>query len=109
MPAIIRSWSATPETKTMLEEMRANDKTRRHALVRQCRIKNSIEEVGLPDLRARKNAVLESTQIMSQAFGARGTCGIMLLTRERCIAHQLYVEGIAGNIVEEKEAAAEAK
>jgi hypothetical protein len=40
----------------MLDEMRTKEKSRWHALVRQCRIKQSIEEVGLTDLRARKKS-----------------------------------------------------
>ncbi len=81
MKALIRSWSATPETKSMLYEACNKDKTRWHALVRQRRIKQSIEEVGFTDLRARNKAVLESTQIMSQAFGVRDTCDILWLTQ----------------------------
>ena len=46
---------------------------------------------------------------MSQAFGVRDTCEILRLTRDRFIAHQIYVEGIAGNTLAEKEAAADAK
>ena len=46
---------------------------------------------------------------MSQAFGVRDTCEILWLTKQRFIAHQVYVEGIPGKTLEEKEAAAEAK
>ena len=46
---------------------------------------------------------------MSQAFGVRDTCEILWLTKQRFIAHQVYVEGIPGKNLEEKETAAEAK
>ena len=49
MKALIRPWSATPEAKHMLDGMRSKAKFRWHALVRQCRIKQRIEEVGLTD------------------------------------------------------------
>ena len=52
--AIIRSWGSRPDTKNMLDEIRAKDKFRWHALVRQCRIRNTRDEVGLSDLRTRK-------------------------------------------------------
>ncbi len=96
MRAIIRSWSATPESKAMLDEMRCKDKLRWHALVRQCRIRPSTEEVGLADLRTRKKAVLDATQSMVQAFGAQDTADVLWLTKPRYIAHQIYVEGIDG-------------
>ena len=50
MRAIIRSWSATPESKAMLDDMRCKDKLRWHALVRQCLFRPSTEEFGLADL-----------------------------------------------------------
>ena len=39
---------------------------------------------------------------MSQAFGVRDTCDTLWLTQQRFIAHQVYVEGIAGKTLEEK-------
>jgi hypothetical protein len=39
---------------------------------------------------------------MSQAFGVRDTCEILWLTKQRFIAHQVYVEGIPGTTLEEK-------
>jgi hypothetical protein len=109
MTALIRSWSATPETKAMLDDMRCNSKSQWHALVRQCRIRSSPTEIGVADFRSRKKAVLEATQIMSQAFGVRDTSEILWFTRARFLAHQVYVEGISGATLEEKEAAAAAK
>ena len=41
MKALIRSWSATPESKLMLDDMRSNSKSQWYALVRQCRITSS--------------------------------------------------------------------
>ena len=73
MTAIIRSWSKTPDTKAMLEQIRSKDKPRWQALVRQCRIRATAEEVGLPDIRARKRQVIESTVFMQQSFGIRET------------------------------------
>ena len=109
MRAIIRSWSATPESKAMLDEMRCKDKLRWHALVRQCRIRPSTEEVGLADLRTRKKAVLDATQSMVQAFGVQDTADVFWLTKPRYIANQIYVEGIEGVTLQDKEAAAAAK
>ena len=96
MRAIIRSWSATPETKAMLDNLRAKDKFRWHALVRQCRIRSSPEEAGLTNLRIREKAILDSTQSMAQAFGVRDTADVLWLTRPRFIAHHVYVEGMEG-------------
>ena len=93
----------------MLDEIRSKDKFRWHALVRQCRIRASAEEVGLSSLQTRKKAILESTQSMVQAFGVRDTTDILWLTKPRFIAHHIYVEGIHGVTLEEKEAAALAK
>ena len=109
MTAIIRSWSKNPDTKAMLDHMRAKDKRRWQALVRQCRIRESVEEVGLPDVRARKRQVLESTRSMLQSFGIRDMSDVLWLTQSRYIAHQIYVEGIQGTTFEQKEAAALAK
>ena len=109
MRAISRSWSATPESKATLDEMRCKDKLRWHALVRQCRIRPSTEEVGLADLRTRKKAVLDATQSMVQAFGVQDTADVLWLTKPRYIAHQIYVEGIEGVTLQDKEAAAAAK
>ena len=109
MRAIIRSWSSRPDTKAMLDEIRSKDKYRWHALVRQCRIRASSEEVGLPNLQARKKAIIDSTQVIVQAFGVKDTADILWLTRSRFIAHHIYVEGIEGATLEEKEAAAAAK
>jgi hypothetical protein len=39
---------------------------------------------------------------MAQAFGVRYMSEILWLTRERFIAHQVYVEGIAGATLQEK-------
>ncbi|MFM7987363.1 MAG: hypothetical protein ACKPKO_49425, partial [Candidatus Fonsibacter sp.] len=76
----------------MLDEMRAKDRPRWHALVRQCRIRNDAVEIGVAAFEVmQKQVVIESTQIMSQAFGVRDTCGSMWLTKERVIAHQIYV------------------
>ena len=72
----------------MLDQIRKNDKMRWHALVRQCRIRSSPEEVGLTNLRTRKKAIIDSTQSMVQAFGVRDTADILWLTRPRFIAHQ---------------------
>ena len=52
---------------------------------------------------------LSLTQSMVQAFGVRDTSEILWLIRERFIAHQVYVEGIGGATLQEKEEAAEAK
>ena len=46
---------------------------------------------------------------MVQAFGTRDMSEILWLTRERFVAHQVYVEGIAGATLQEEEEAAEAK
>ena len=109
MHAIVRSWSKTPESKAMFDEVRQNDKPRWQALVRQCRVRSSADEIGMPDIRSRKKKLLESTQSMIQSFGIRDTTDIMWLTRSRYVAHQIYVEGIHGKNLEEKEAAALAK
>jgi len=89
--------------------MRANDKSRWHALVRQCRITKNSDEIGLPDLMTRKKAVVESTLAMSQGFGVRDSTEILWLTQKRYIAHQVYVEGIPGATLAEKEQAATRK
>ena len=47
--------------------------------------------------------MLESTQSMLQALGVRDTSEIVCLTRERCVAHQVSLEGIAGATMQEKE------
>ena len=109
MRAIIRSWGSKPDTKKMLDEIRSNDKFRWHALVRNCRIRDTRDEAGLSDLRTRKQASLDSTQSMTQAFGVRDTADILWLTRPRFIAHHIYVEGIEGATLEDKEANAIAK
>ena len=46
---------------------------------------------------------------MAQAFGVRDTSEVLWLTHDRFIAHQVYVEGIAGATLQDKEQAAEAK
>ena len=46
---------------------------------------------------------------MTQAFGVRDTADILWLTRPRFIAHHIYVEGIEGATLEDKEANAIAK
>ena len=109
MTAIIRSWSKTPDTKAMLEQIRSKDKQRWQALVRQCRIRATAEEVGLPDIRARKRQVIESTVFMQQSFGIRETADVVWLTQSRYIAHQIYVEVIHGTSLEQKESNALAK
>ena len=63
----------------------------------------------MPDIRSRKKKLLESAQSMLQSFGIRDTTDIMWLTRSRYVAHLIYVEGIQGRTLEEKEAAALAK
>jgi hypothetical protein len=60
MRALVKSWSATPETKATLDDTRVNDKPRWHALVRQRRITKNLDEVGVPDLQARQKAVVEA-------------------------------------------------
>ena len=65
MRALVKSWSAIPETKATLDDTRVNDKSRWHALVSQCRITKHPEEVGVPDLQARKKAVVEATLSMA--------------------------------------------
>ena len=94
-----------PEVAQPLMECHASVQgyDRRHACKRQCRIKSAPDEVGVADLRSRKKAVLESTRSMIQALGRRDTSDILWLTRERVIAHQTYVEGIAGATMHEKE------
>ena len=77
MQALVKSWSATPETKATLDDMRVNDKPRWHALVRQCRITKNPEEVGVPDLQARKKAVVEATASMKQGFGVRDSTEVL--------------------------------
>ena len=106
MKAIVRSWSSTPETKAMLDNIRKDDKPRWQALVRSCRIKASPDEVGLTDLGMRKKAACEATQVMLQTFGVQDSTEILWLTRKRFIAHQIYVEGIEGATLEQKERAA---
>ena len=64
---------------------------------------------GLGNLQARKKAIMDSTQVMVQACGVRDTTDILWLTRSRFIAHHIYVEGIEGATLEQKEAAAAAK
>ena len=46
---------------------------------------------------------------MVQAFGVRDSSEVLWLTHDRFIAHQVYVEGIAGATLQQKEPAAEAK
>ena len=93
----------------MLDDIRSKDKYRWHALTRQCRARSSPEEVGLGDLQARKKAILDSTQVTVQACGVRDRTNILWLTRSRFIAHHIYVGGIEGATLEQKEAAAAAK
>ncbi len=101
MKALIRSCSATPESKKLLDDMRTNNKKKWYALVRQCRIRASADEVGVSHIHSRKKAVLEATQSMVQAFGVRDSSEVLWLTRDRFIAHQVYVEGIAGATLEQ--------
>jgi hypothetical protein len=54
----------------------------------------------------RKKAVCEATQVMLQTLGVQDSTEILWLTRRRFIAHQLYVEGIEGATLEQKERAA---
>ena len=54
----------------------------------------------------RKKAVCEATQVMLQTFGVQDSTEILWLTRKRFIAHQIYVEGIEGATLEQKERAA---
>jgi len=109
MKALIRSYSATPESKKLLDDMRTNNKKKWYALVRQCRIRASADEIGVSDIHSRKKAVLEATQSMVQAFGVRDSSEVLWLTHDRVIAHQVYGEGIAGATLQAKEQAAEAK
>ena len=51
---------------------------------------------------------MDSTQVTVQAFGVRDATDILWLTRSRFIAHDIYVEGIEGAMLEQKEAAAAA-
>ena len=95
MKALIRSWSATPESKRLLDDIRNNDK--------KIVFRPSPHEIGVPDLQARKKVVLEATQSMVQAFGVRDMSEILWLARERFIAHQVYVEVIRGATLQEKE------
>ena len=46
---------------------------------------------------------------MVQAFGVRDTADIIWLTRPRFIAHHIYIEGIEGATLEDKERAAAGK
>ena len=46
---------------------------------------------------------------MVQAFGVQYTADILWLTRPRFIAHHIYVEGIEGATLEDKERAAAGK
>ena len=108
MKALVRSWSATLESKRMLDDMRNNDK-KWYALVRQRRIRAAPPEIGASDLYTCKKVVLEATQSMVQAYGVRDTSELLRLTRERFIVHQVYVEGIGGATLQEKEVSAEAK
>ena len=78
MRAIIRSWGSKPDTKNMLDEIRAKDKFRWHALVRNCRIRDTHDETGLSDLRTRTNTfwILHSPWCMPSACVTRQTsCG----------------------------------
>jgi hypothetical protein len=110
MKALIRSYSATPESKKLLDDdMRTNNNNKWYDLVRQCRIRASADEIGVSDIHSRKKAALEATQSMAQAFGVRDSSEVLWLTHDRFIAHQVYVEGIAGATLQEKEQAAEAK
>ena len=109
MRALIRSYSARPESKAILENIRSTDKARWHSLVRQCRIRDTLADVGVDDLKNRKKAVVEGIVRMTQAFGVRDTTDVLWLTRSRFIAHQVYVEGIAGATLAEKEEAAAQK
>jgi hypothetical protein len=61
------------------------------------------------DIHSRKKAVLEATQSVVQAFGVRDSSEVLWLTHDRFIAHQVYVEGIDGATLQEKEQTAEAK
>ena len=72
---------------------------------KQCRINSAPDEVGVADLRSRKKAVLESTQPMIQVLGVRDASDLLWLTRERRVAHHIYVETIAGATMKGKEEA----
>ena len=87
----------------MLDDIRATDRRRWYALVRQCRIRATTDEVGLTDLKARKHALLEATTAMCQSYGVKDTTEILWLTRARFVAHQIFVEGIAGATLEQNE------
>ena len=87
-----RNFSTTCET---------NNKHKWYALVRQCRIRASVDEIGVSDIHSRKKAVLEATQSMVQALGVRDSSEVLWLTHDRFIAHQVYVEGIAGATLQE--------
>ena len=107
--AIIRSWSSRPDTKAMLDEIRSKDKYRWHDSCASAASEPPPKRFGLPNLQARKKAIIDSTQVIVQAFGVKDTADILWLTRSRFIAHHIYVEGIEGATLEEKEAAAAAK
>ena len=109
MKSLTRSWSATPQSKKIIDDMRAHDKKRVYALVRQCRVRSNANEIGLADLQSRKQAVLESAQSITHAFGVHDMSAILRLTRQRFIARHVYVEGIAGAPLQDKEEAAVAK
>ena len=68
MKALIRFYSATPESQKLIDDMRNSNKTKWYALVRQCRIRGSVDEIGVSDSHARNKAALEATQSMDQAF-----------------------------------------
>ena len=77
MQALIRSYSATPESKKLLDDMRTSNKQKWYALARQCRIRASVDEIGVFDIHSRKKAVLEACQPMAQAFGVRASSEVL--------------------------------
>ena len=73
---------------------RTHGKGRWHAVVRQCRIEDELDSIGVLGMQPCEMAEMESTQAMTQAFGVRDATGSFGLAHQRFIANQVYVGAV---------------
>ena len=101
--SIIRTWAQDASTKAMLAKVRKEEPSRWFAMVRNCRIRSSPEELGVDSTLARKWWICESKTRFVQYVGINNESEIKWLSERRYIAHQVFVEGIQGATLLEKE------